>query len=71
MDLFCFQYHKLPEESLAAMELNRDPTGMPFPVELCFTANDVEIFPNNTYIVHSGVLHSEFVTKVCHFYVWV
>ncbi|KAK3786961.1 hypothetical protein RRG08_037426 [Elysia crispata] len=51
-------YHKLPQESLAAMELNRNSSGMPYPIELCFTANDVIIFPNHTYIVRSGVIHN-------------
>ncbi|GFS01561.1 mucolipin-3-like [Elysia marginata] len=52
------QYHKLPAQSLAAMELTRDSTGMPIPIELCFAANDVVIFPNHTYVVRAGVIRN-------------
>ncbi|GFN95147.1 mucolipin-3-like [Plakobranchus ocellatus] len=52
------QYHRLPFESLAAVELNKDKMGRPNPIELCFTANDIEEMPNNTYIVRSGVVQN-------------
>ncbi|RUS71855.1 hypothetical protein EGW08_020389 [Elysia chlorotica] len=52
------RYHMLPKQALAAMELNRDPAGIPYPIGLCYTANDVIRYPNHTYIVRSGVVHN-------------
>ncbi|BFY99923.1 hypothetical protein BsWGS_02963 [Bradybaena similaris] len=53
------RYYKIPDWSLASIHHNKDNrTGKPYPIELCFRANDFIEYPNGSYIISATVLHN-------------